>query len=90
LARYAAMQSQNGTMDLSLVTFDLVSLYQNGNIIKLASQINELKRNPDRKYLIIQDDFSSSIDQSNHILVSKFCRFIDDKSLNNYLLLGVT
>jgi hypothetical protein len=90
LARYAAMQSQNGTMDLSLVTFDLVSLYQNGNIIKLASQINELKRNPDRKYLIIQDDFSSSIDQSNPILVSKFCRFIDDKSLDNYLLLGVT
>jgi hypothetical protein len=91
LASYAVFQAQNGVnVDLSLVTFNLVSPYQNGNIMKLVSQTKEVKRNPERKYLIVQDNFNYSVDQSDSRLVSEFCRFMDDESLDNYLLLGLT
>ena len=91
LAGYAAIQSQNGTnADLSLVRVELVSSYKGGDIKKLVSQTNEVKKNTERKYLIVQDNLNSTFDQSDPRLVTEFCRFMDDKSLDNYLLLGVT
>jgi len=93
LARYlgahASAVARTEGISLSVVSFDVRSVYQDGNLMKFLDQVDELRNNKEKKYLIIQEEFDASLNQSDPRLASEVCRFVDDDNINNYLLLGV-
>jgi energy-coupling factor transporter ATP-binding protein EcfA2 len=71
----------------SVVSFDLHSPFVNGSVLHFSEQANQIRENPDKRYLVLEEDFVQ-IDLSDAGLAKEFFSFIDDASVKNYHLIA--
>lgn len=90
LGSYATMKKDVEQVDLSIVSFDVKSAYAGGSLMEFQNQVDEIRHNSRKKYMIIQDDFDTSMDQSDRRLNIEVYRFLADEDISNYLIIGVT